>query len=495
MLQFWQEKWKRKSTRATILQMMLFIIVTVLYMIWLVPRGSMILESGDAADNWASIITWHTPDRYGSYTLYKGFSAIYPYVWFYYAAVWMHLNPFFFCMLYYAVLFAYVSVIGIPFTAEKMLDYKPKFWQRILLVLFLYVTWERTNALQELMVDLPSCAMYFAALQTTLSIQGAKNKHKIWYVLFTGLLAGMSANISGQYSVAGILLIIAAGISLWSSSFKRGKSVWPLLSMTSLMLAAFFGIKAINTLFYYYEVRPLILEGAWIPSGTVWMERGLIYFIDKNRYLYGTSLMNPRGMAILEDMYGRASANETMAMAEAGAYGWTVKDYLSVVLHYPVDMIVQAVDRFFIIFSLDMRRQSFSFLTLGYSLFYIAVYAAFKRVRQWKDFLSVKTVVVLATLTAVLPSLVMTVEPRVTIGVQGFIFGIAILSESVSGSTAAIGNAVINLFVKDKRGLEKSKTNPWVFIIWFIFLVFCMMHIGTLYAQSNMGTEMLFKLW
>ena len=105
-------------------------------MIWLLPQESMIINGSDACDNWQSIITWFSSERYGSYTLYKGFAAVYPYVFLYHMAIALHLNEFFFCMLYFAVLFAYVTAIGVPLIAEYLTGWTPKLLQRIIVPVF-----------------------------------------------------------------------------------------------------------------------------------------------------------------------------------------------------------------------------------------------------------------------------------------------------------------------------------------------------------------------
>lgn len=222
------------------------------------------------------------------------------------------------------------------------------------------------------------------------------------------------------------------------------------------------------------------------------MCRGLLYFLDKNRYLYGTPLTNPRGFAILQDMLGSAeSAQEMLEYARIGGGQWSIPQFFQMVLHYPVDAVVQAMDKFFLSFSIDMKRQSVTFLTAGYTLFYIAGWNAVQRIRRWRDLISPKTLAVLAALTSLIPTMVMTLEMRVTMGAQSVIFGTALMCGSIP---CALESGAYRLS-RGRLGREGTHPPVSVYLVWFVFLLMCMMHMGTLYAQSDIGTEMLFKLW
>ena len=481
---------KEKSERWQ--QWGLFCLVLLTYMIWLYSRGSMDANSSDAADCWHSITTWFSSERYGSYTLYKGFAAVYPYVWLYQLAAALHLNEFFFCMLYHAALFAYITTIGVPLIARELTDWEPQLWQRVAVPVFFFVIWKPTFALSELMVDLPSCAFFIMAVSCVLTIPKRDGRKRLLWVLLSGLLASLCANISGQYSVSAWCLMLLGIVQIWRAGKAERASVQARVLEIVLLFIGFAAVKQLNVLFMTRVVAPLVAAGAWIPSGDMWLWRGLLYFLDKNRYLYGTNLLNPRGFAILQDICGSEEAARTLLEAAVGGMaGWSVSEFLNMVRHYPVDAVVQALDKFFLSFSIDMGRQSVAFLTAGYSLFYIAGWNAVRGLRRWRDMVSPKALVVLAALCALIPTMVMTLEMRVTIGVQSIVFGTALLSGSIP---QALESAVHRL--SRGRLLQVQKQAPiGVYLVWFIFLLLCMMHMGTLYAQSDMGTEMLFKWW
>jgi len=473
-------------------QWILFFLITILYMVWLCSKGSMIAGSGDAADCWHSITTWYSADRYGSYTLYKGFAAVYPYVWLYRMAAAVHINEFFFCMLYHAVLFAYMTVIGLPYISSRLTGWTPVLWQRAIVPVFFFVIWQPTGELSELMVDLPSCTFFVMAVSWALYLIETTGKRRLVSALFCGLSASLCANISGQYVLSAFCLIILAIVQIWKGGRSEEEKPQNRIFQTALLILGFAAIKLLNTLFMAKAVAPLIAAGAWIPSGDMWLQRGLLYFLDKNRYLYGATLSNPRGFAILQDICG--SVEDAQALIDAaggGAAGWTIPDFLNMVLHYPVDAVVQAMDKFFLSFSIDMRRQSVTFLIVGYSLFYIAAWNAVRRIRRLRDLISPKTLIILSALSSLIPSMVMTLEMRVASGAQSIVFGVALLCGSIP---QALEGAAYRLS-RGKIGQRQEATSASLYIVWFIFVLFCMMHMGTLYAQSDIGTEMLFKWW
>ena len=485
--------WKRLSGDAKLQQWLIFGITILLYMIWLLPQESMIISSADACDNWQSIITWFSSERYGSYTLYKGFAAVYPYVFLYHMAIALHLNEFFFCMLYFAVLFAYVTAIGVPLIAEYLTGWTPKLLQRIIVPVFFFLIWKPTMVMNSLTVDLPSCAFFVMATTCILTISERQGRRQWLFVLLSGLLTSLCANISGQYSVSALFLLILAVVQILRSTVNvKQKMQHHRILQIILLFVSVAAVKLLNIMFMTKAVAPLVSAGAWIPSGDMWLQRGLLYFINRNRYLYGIPLMNPRGFAILQDMHGsEEAASNLLEMASMGTMGWSVSEYFNMVFHYPVDAVVQALDKFFLSFSIDMRRQSVAFLVTGYSLFYIAAWNAVRRIHRWRDLLSPKILIVLAALCSLIPTMVMTLEMRVAIGAQSIIFGTALLCGSIPQTLESVAYRLS----RGRIGKQRESVSLSVYLTWCIFILFCMMHMGTLYAQSDMGTEMLFKWW
>lgn len=475
-------------------QYLLFFITALLYMCWLYNIGSMILVSGDAAVCWRSITTWFSPERYGGYTLYKGFSSIYPYVWFYHLAKALRLNEFFFCMLYFALLFAFITTIGVPAVVERLTGFQPRLYQRVLLPIFFFIIWKPTYALSELMVDLPSCAFFVAAVLAVLTIPQTYGKKRKVIVLVTGLLTGLCANISGQYSVSSICLVL---MSVWlilsdkNNKLDRKMSRPNQLAQTILLLAGFAALKIVNSLFMTKAVAPLVADGAFVPTGSWLLKKGTMWFLDKNRGSPGVMLMNPRGYAILEDMYGSKELVEEALDRAAGGMGWTIPEYFRMILKYPVDAVVQGLDKFFLSFSIDMGRFSAFFLVLGYSLVFVAVWNAIRNVHKWRDILNPNIFLAAAVLCAILPLIVFTVELRCAIGAQSIVFGLALLCDSFPNAL----NNLAYIVSRGRLGTKKVSAPLNLYIVWLVFILLCMMHIGTLYAQSDIGTEMLFELW
>lgn len=478
------------------LQGILFCAVTGMLFLWMLSRKDMISTSGDATDIWQTITTYYSKDRYYSYVLYKGFAAVYPYVWLYRLAVLFGLNDFFFIMLYYAILFSYLAVYGIPALVKALVKQDPALWQRILLIAVLFFLWRSTKALDSLMVDLPSCAYFVLATNGAMRLRTQIGWKKILGSLYTGLMCGLGGNISGQYSVAAFCIIIYASLQFLPHRCKETlKKKWAPAMAVVLILVGSFVAKGANMIFDATVIQPYCAQGNYMATGNDWMQRGLIFMIDKNRIFSGNVLEDPRGMAVLEDYYGAETAHEKMQLAAQGGYAWTIKDYLKVVLQYPQEFLPRYVDRFFICLSTDLVRNSLTGLCMGYSMLYLALFTAVKGIKKVKDFFVGELWIILGFIASVIPSLVLTVEMRYALSLQALVFGVALLGPALPrfAKMIAVGFAEC-LKGKSLRPLSE-KQFPWGFLLWGVFVVCCLAHIGTIYAQSSLGTNMLFKIF
>lgn len=455
----------------------------------------MISSSGDAADIWQTITTFYSGSIYPSYVLYKGFMSVYPYVWLYQLSLLLHCNEFLFVMIYHALLFSYITVIGIPQLITHFTGYNAKLWQRLLLIGTLFLFWKPTYALNCLMVDLPSCAVFIAACNCSVKAGKTDRYPRKLFLFLTGLLSALCAGISGQYSVSFLCIILYSLVKLspFSSLKKRETRADFFLSLLCLFAGTVL-VKAESIHFQVTVLDSLRANGTWIADGNAWLRRGLVFMLDKNRMFFGWQLNNERGRAILDSYFGGTNnAAEILQQAAIGQYGWIIPEYLKAFFRYPIDFIVGYVDRLFICLSTDMARNSFIGLSFGYTLLYLTIYTFIPRLRRIKDVFCSNFWLVAGFLSSIIPCLVLTVEMRYALSLQAFIYGIAILGPVVPNIGSVIARNISDCFFS-KRGCRiKEKNFPWGFVLWLVFILCCLAHMGTLYAQSDLGIEMLFK--
>lgn len=473
----------------------LFTAIFLFVLFGLMQRGSMIDASGDAAELWKSITTFYSGDLYPSYVLYKGFAAVFPYVWFYHFAVWLNVNEFFFVMCYHALLFSYIAVIGIPIFVEALTEYKAKLWQKILLGVVLYWYWGRYYVISQLMVDLPSCAYFLMAIHCAVLIGSSKKLRRVVWIIVTGLLCGLIANISGQYSISAICIMLFAGVKVWEGSscvLHKESKIKKALPTFFVLLLAMFSVRFLKMWFNITILEPFAEKGVYIASGQAWMERALFYMLDIGRKFYGPDLYDARGNAIVMSIYGE-EGKQLLEQAAAGAYGWTISQYFETFFKYPIDFIMLYLNRFVVMISDDMGTASLRSLLPSYTMVYLAVLTCVKRIKKVKDIFRAKGWLVLGALASVIPALVMTVELRVTISLQVLFFGVALAGPILPQIWKTISVGVAQCWREKSLRSVMEKGFPWGLFGWFIFCVVCLAYFGLLCAGSGMGTSMLYK--
>ncbi len=472
----------------------LFFITAAFFLIWLIPQGSMIAGMGDATDIWKTITTFYDADRYPSYVLYKGFLSVYPYVWFYRIALLLHVNDFLFIMVYHAVLFSYIAVIGLPNLIRCFTKYEPRLWQRIVLIILLFVFWKSTNALGYLMVDLPSCAIFIGSMNCAVGIERQRGRKRWLFVGLTGLLCGLGTTISGQYSVAMTFVMLYAIIKCFinkDSDIKR--SLRYKLGELALMLILFYLPFVGNAVFDYLIIEPIRLKQGYFAMGETWLKRGLIFMMRNNRLFSGPGLTCLRGHAVLWDLYGsEETAMEIWQIAADGGFGWTIKDWFYVFFHYPIDILCMMFDKAFIAISHDFGRNSLCGLVVSYTSLFISLYQL-SNIKKVRDILQPKTLLLLGWITTIAPLLVLSVEMRCALSIHALIFGMAVLSPTLPafGKSFLAG---VKRIVKEKSLIFLGeKKFPWTVVMCLMFVAFCVAHMGDLYAQSDLGLGTLFN--
>lgn len=472
----------------------LFSAVTVLIFGWLLTCGSMIAQSGDATDIWKTITTIHSASPYPSYVLYKGFSSLFPYVWLYDLAAVMGIDDFFFIRLYHAMLFSYVATIGIPAVTEHFLHYKPRLWQKLLLSASLFYFWSWTRALTQIMVDLPSCASFIAAMHLACKFDETTGDNRLVFVGVCGLMCALCGSISGQYMPAVMCIGIFVLIRVFRPNVKH-----PVVNLSRhkkfLTLACFVlgcavvvGVRIVFKITIYERIT----ADSSILDGGFWLRRGLLYMMDKQRmFMEPATLNDARGYALLQSLYGQ-NADSILDAAGQGGASFGIVEYFAVVIKHPIDFLIRYIDRFFLCLSPDRGRLSASSLFLGYLFVYLTLYTIVTRCQQARDIFCAEFWLAMAAPASVIATLALTVEMRYAMGLQSMIYGVALAGPALPEIYDKLCSFFTTLHKKGGCALLAQKRFAWGLIIGIIFIAVCFAHIGAIYAQTPLGEAMLF---
>lgn len=452
--------------------------------------------SGDAASIWESIKGIADGTPVASYVLYKGMMSCYPYVWLYQLSQWLELPSFFFVKLYHGILFAYITAVGVPYVIEHFFQRRPKMWQVLLFSFVSFTLWKPTYALDQLMVDLPCCAFFLLAIHIGIRLEET-HKGYIATVFFAGILCGLNTTASGQYSLAMLCVLF---FDLMQIIIKRNGN-FPKkrrFCYVFVLLTGFAIPYCLNAVFVAKVVEPLIKGGVWIPDGDYWMRRGLLYLLpNMENYPFR---YNMRGYAILESIYGSAEAAEaalTAASYAAASYtagvGWTVQEWFTAFARYPLDFLILILDKAFMCVTTDARNGDLHHLIIGYTLLYIALFQILRYTPTIRGIFQRKTLLVMAGLLTILPLVVLSVEVRCAISLQGLMFGAALMGPALTEGGRAVVGTVLQL-VRGKTRLKDIPNCgfPWGVLLGICFVWVCLTHYGDLMAHTYTGLELLF---
>ncbi len=423
-------------------------------MIVYICRGSMLDMSGDAADIWHTITTIGTPDVYGSYVLYKGFNAVYPYLWLYRLALIVGVNQELFIKIFYAFAFSYVTILGLPGIIEKIANRNVNGIKRICIAILCFYFWNSTGALTEMMVDLP-CLMYFLLMVNSFLV--IKNKEVgLPYYLVTGIFVGLCLTASGQYSLPAYLALFIYIADIVRSKRNDLKRELPLILVLILPAIA---IKGYNI--YYLEtfVEELRQKGAWIPTANDWLTIGFPRFsniLSTDSHIYTNRIYD-----IFKNYYGVDEISMT-----SGAYSMTPSEYIRLVLHHIPSFAVSYVNSLFIILSPDGGNFNIIRVSIFYILLFFCIFYLSHLFESDKKLFSEMIKIFSIFLLAIVPLLVMCIEYRTCMQLQGLVITIG----------------TIGLF--DYKNLNNKLTAESMIrliVLVGLFVVLCLVHLGTLY--------------
>jgi len=465
----------------------LFFPAFLLMAVYLKTTGPMNNFSGDAANIWTCIKSFPTGTIVPSYVLYKGFGSVYPYVWLYQLSQYFGLSEFVFVKLFHCLLFAYVSAIGFPYIAERLLQIKPKAWRKALLILVMFWLWKSNLAFSQVMVDLPSLAYFILLVNSALKISEPDVGWKPVRYIYTGLLLGINICLSGQYSIAAMLVLLYIIIKtipyrILCDNVKR----WGALLCLAALLLCMASVKEYNNYFEKTVTNPLRNQGAWIPTDETWLSVGFLGRAGVMRWGGGLTIPDNRGLSVLQDYYG--SEYEAIHARSIGAgYPISISEYFNIATHYPVDFASRYANRFFVAVTPDGGSLQVTRLFIIYSLVFAAVASIWYRCKTVKEFFASEILIVLSFAFSLSAVVILAVEARYAMQIQGLIFTAAILDDSIFAS-------IKKYFQKTKTVSLGSKTIPYMFLMYILFISLCFMHMATIYESLGVdATAVLFK--
>jgi len=455
----------------------LFFPAFLLMAVYLKTTGPMNNISGDAADIWTSIKSFPTGTIVPSYVLYKGFGSVYPYVWLYQLSQYFGLNEFVFVKLFHCALFAYVSAIGFPYIAERLLQIKPKTWRKALLILVMFWFWKSNLAFSQVMVDLPSLTYFILLVNSALKISEPNRNRTIFRYLYTGLLVGLNTCLSGQYSAAAICVLLYILISSipQSAELNRKSALRAGISLAILSIGVL-GVRWYNSYFENTITNSLRDAGAWIPTGATWLKIGFMRLLG----LYTNMIPDNRGLSIIKNLYG-SEYDSTYQLMVGGSMPMTIGQYFHLVFQYPADFLTRFSNRLFISLSPDGGNQSVSHLFTAYTLLYVTLVSCKKRCITIKQLFSAEILLILAFISSLAAVIVLSVEMRYAMQIQGLIFTIALLDDTMWNGFSKFGKWIYRSWErKSIKGSELVRF-PYIFVLYIVFCVFCFAHMASLY--------------
>lgn len=443
--------------------------------------------SVDAQETWKVVSSYGSGELYGAYVLYKGLIVIYPWVWLRNIAILLGFNEWVFVKLFYALCFSYISAIGLPQIIEKLTGDENKWWKNMILVIACYFFWEDAYVLDQLVIDLP--CMTFFVLLVNMALDYNKERKGLVFSIVLGLLIGINLIASGQYTLPCLCVLIFLLIVYIQRIRERTniKKDFVCLGITSLLAGA---IKYSNAYFLKHVVGGLRESGAWILSAGEWLSIGFTRFDKTLRQFTGMPIISNRSGALLESLVGHEYYISNIDQIIAGGYPITTLDYLKWVIKHPLDFFSLFVDKFILGMTMDGGELRFVPIFISYTVFFLALLLIYKKCKNIKDIFNRKVWIVLAFIGAVVPGIVMVVEVRVWIQLQGLVMAAAICSSCFWEDIQSTYN---NLKLKDVS--RSGKKINYTIIVYIIFMLMAMAHIASLYSASAEGINILWKFF
>lgn len=459
----------------------LFFFAFIIIAIYIIPID-LTPAASDAESIWTYIVSMDTDAPIGSYVMYKGIFSVYPYRWFYVWSKFLGISEFFFVKIYHCLLFSYITAIGIP-TIYRRLTGKTivKFILNIILIVVCFLMWRSTSALSQMMIDLPSAALFIATVSNALALSKTQPTHRNFRLVFAGVLCGIGMCFSGQYSMATLCIVIYIILTEWKTVNRASK-----ISMFLACIAMIVPIVA-NNVYLVTVVQGLVDNGAWIPSGDLWLMRALTLMTTRYSELAPIGVLeSPRGVSVLTDFAGQEYCDSVMAGVNYNFLTWG--ELLTMWFTHLPDMLVIWFNRLFLALSPDNGCQSIPYLFLFYTCIFICLYKIHKKIHKINDFFQRDTFIFIGFLMSILVPCAMRVEARYALSIQAIILCFSLLDDQIWNS---VKDKIISITKIRRNGLAEKEIN-YVVVHYLVFMLMCFMIFSLLRELQVGSTNCLF---
>lgn len=459
-------------------------------MVWLLHSNySMgVGRGGDVTDIWKTITSFYSGNIQPSYVLYKGFLSVYPYVWFYEFSKFFGLNSWFFIKLFHCFLFSYVSAVGFPYIVSKLLKIEIKLWRRILVIFLMFILWKPNCALQDMMIDLWSLALFILAVNVSLKLSENKIKTFTCFPFFAGLVLGTASLGSGQYSLPVIILIVFILVNLFSKENIKNVSKKSVLIIS--VITMFIGIMIPRACDIHFEktvVDPMRENGANIGSSKGWLDIGLGQAKRRYNLFWEPTIPNHRSLSIIK----QDKEDDYESFAQNGIY--SKQEVFNLICKHPVDFFTSWCNGFLLTVSMHGEHRSVLCLFISYTALFLALYAIFKRCKKLKDIFSSKLLIIVSFLSVIIAPCINHLELRHVIAFQGLILSVAFLDNIIWDGIKNFLLWIKNLFSKNDFINLKNTNVPYPFIIYVLFVIMCFTNYAALTENVGVDPSILFN--
>ena len=427
---------------------------------------------------------------YPSYVLYKGFLAVYPFVWLYKLAIFLGVNEWLFIKLFYAVAFAYITAVGLPNLIELLTKVTVVHYRKLILAILCFYLWKDTYALSEFMVDIPALMYFLLLVNSALRIY--RYGIKIQWMLLTGVWLGLNLGGSGQYTSPALCVCIFLVIVIFKQYYKEEHKHWASILMNiGVLVIPMTAIKKYNDYFLNVIVGGLREAGAWLPTNSDWLEMGFSRLMNIYRTGGGVIIPSNLNQAIFQAELGSDVYAEMRDYILAGGYRLTVTEYLKLVLKHPVDFALCYLEKFFLVLSPDGGAFRFLPLFIFYTLLFITLYLLVTRCKKFEQIFNVRFWIVFAFLWAIVPALVMVTELRFAMQIQGLVMAVAICDDFIWKKAKELCCNIKHIDWK-----FKNKKIPYIFLLYCVFIVVCFLHMSSLYEGVGVdANSIMMRFW
>lgn len=457
--------------------------------------------STDARDIWKTITTYYDSHTYQSYVLYKGYQAVFPYVWLYELSRYLNINEFLPIKIYYSILFAYSIAIGMPYIVSKLFKVKINLVMRFIFIVIAFIVWQPSGALRQLMIDLPSLTYFVFGTSVVILIQDIPftKKYKLAYFILAGLACGLAGGGSGQYGIPAILLFIYACITILKTDLSKiiskesRKFILVPITCIILLTCGLGIVKFVENQFQNIVIERIFPGKVGLATSKDWAKYALSSNLTVMTFGPNLSIIpDNRGTEIIKDKEGD-KANERIELLQKGGGVYSNSEYMNLIIDHPVDFISRWFNRFFIAISFDGLNPSVSMLILGATLVYICFQSVYKSCKTLSSFFTANAFIVTAFIITVSSLSVTHVESRYALSIQALIMGVGLLNGEILNLLKNWLSSIKQMIDEKSLRIIWKGSFSYSLIIYFVFLMLYITHFASILELLGPVSEILFK--